>query len=80
MTQQDKDKLKPLIIKKPELKKLIADLNQYLDMEQRDHYRPETFLNDIIYFIGISIDDKKFRCANGYDMFKKLLIQALVDG
>ena len=64
-------------IKKPEMEEFIEKLRHYVRAEQRDDYRVETVIQDIVYLLGVSIDKEKFEFAQGSDKFNKILIDAI---
>ncbi len=49
----------------------------YSNQEGYQNYSLETFLNDALYGIGLAIDESKYREAQGFDQFKKELIEYL---
>lgn len=62
-------------------RQVIEDMTNYLQSypKQRcwESYSPETILNDLVYGIGISIDEKCYSYADGYRDFKRYLIEFL---
>ena len=61
------------------LRRFIAYINTYIEKEQPSQYRNQTTINDIIYFFGISVDERKYQAAQGYDLFKEHVINVLVE-
>lgn len=56
---------------------LTAYWSTYADAYERYHdFTPQTLLDDALYSIGISIS-KKYTAAQGYDLFKKDLLEYL---
>jgi hypothetical protein len=46
----------------------------YRDQAYWETYPIETYINDMLYGLGISID-RKYRFAGGYEKFKKYLLK-----
>ncbi len=40
-------------------------------------YSDQTFIHDALYGLGIAIDPKEYKCAQGYDKFKAFLLDFL---
>lgn len=51
----------------------------YRSQNNYESYCVETFMNDALYGIGIAMDDS-YKFGNGYDRFKKDLIEFLQSG
>ena len=66
--------------KKSKLKSAVKYLQKYMDTYPvqvgYEAYSKETFIDDILYGLGCSLD-KKYMFAQGYDLFKKELIKHL---
>ena len=60
-----------------EVAKLAQKLAAYVTYETPEKYSGETVLNDVLYFIGTSIDPKKFEAAQGFRRFKELLREVI---
>lgn len=60
------------------LRKLVL---KYLNHEKPfdRNFTNETYLLDLLYFLGLAIDEDKFYAAQGFDKFKKL-IKEVIDG
>lgn len=54
-------------------KKLDHFVSTYKDQPGYQKYSDKTYLNDMLYGIGLSIDEKKYFAAVGYDKFLKVL-------
>ena len=57
-----------------EVEILQEKLAKYLSEEKVETYRPETVLDDVIYFLGASIDSEEYQFAQGYRKFSEFLI------
>jgi len=51
------------------LDKLIERLKQYRHEESIDSYSDGCFVEDVMYFVGVSIDEEEYRQADGYRRF-----------
>ena len=64
------------------VKDAAAYLKDYIDKYDSqynyENYRIETFIHDIVYGLGVSLDDDH-QCAQGYDIFRKKLAAFLKD-
>ena len=60
---------------------VIAAMKHYIDTYPDQlgwkQYSKETMLADLVYGIGIAMDRDKYEFADGYDAFKKFLIDFL---
>lgn len=60
-----------------DIKKATEKLNHFVGTYSKQpnytQYSNQTFLNDMLYGIGISIDEDKYFAAQGYTEFLKLL-------
>ena len=67
-------------IESVDMRKALDSLKEYVDTydQQSDweRYRSETYVNDVLYGLGISISDE-FRYADGFDRFKQVLREHL---
>lgn len=52
----------------------------YSDQAHYDQYRDQTFLDDMLYGIGIAMEPKKWSQGQGYDAFKEMLRKRLSPG
>lgn len=59
---------------------LAEKLKTYVEQENQEQYSNEMIINDVLYFLGISIDKQKFFGADGYDKFKLAVKIALESG
>ena len=57
------------------LKYMKNFINTYENQRHYKSYTMETWLHDMLYGIGVSID-KNYSWAGGYDEFKKFLIES----
>lgn len=53
-----------------ETKKLIEKLQHYVKSENVEDYKKETFILDVLYFLGLSINEEN-RYAEGFKKFRK---------
>jgi len=62
---------------------VIAAMKHYIDTYQDQlgwkQYSKETMLADLVYGIGIAMDRDKYEFADGYNEFKKDLIEFLTN-
>lgn len=60
------------------MKKAVASLEEYIltykDQECYESYSDETFIDDILYGLGIALDPMGHRFADGYQRFKEKLL------
>ena len=66
-------------MKVEQIETFIEYLQGYLINENPEQYKKETVLKDIIYFMGLSVDKKRYQYAQGYDLFVKHLFSNLND-
>lgn len=70
-----------LTAKQRRVKGIIAKLKDYIDTypNQIDwtNYEDETIINDIVYGLGIALDKEEHKYFDGFQKFKKKLIQHL---
>ena len=63
-------------IESVDMKNAIEHLKEYVGTYENqggwEEYRPETYIDDILYGLGTSISDK-FKFADGFDRFKEIL-------
>jgi len=70
MTKQEKQKrMKKIVAKFQEYVKSYTNQSHYLN------YSDEIFIDDMLYGIAISINEKKYQFADGYKLWKKELDQ-----
>ncbi|EDM47775.1 hypothetical protein [Marinobacter algicola] len=59
-----------------DIKAAVAYLQEYMNTYSQQHsyeaYRAETLIDDVLYGLGVALD-KKYKYAQGYDEFKKVL-------
>ncbi len=59
-----------------DIKASVIRLQEYMNTYDQQHgyerYRAETLIDDVLYGLGIAIDEK-YKFASGYDDFKKVL-------
>lgn len=62
---------------KSSIRDAVEYLVEYWGTYARQHgyinYSVETLIDDALYGLGMAIDEKQFRFADGYDRFKKVL-------
>jgi len=58
------------------MKKIVANFQEYVatytNQVEYESYRDETFIDDMLYGIGIAMDEK-YKFANGFDEWKEVL-------
>lgn len=67
-------------IKNEDIRLLARKLEIYVEEENPEQYGNEMIINDVLYFLGISIDEERFQFGRGYDKFKKHIEIALESG
>lgn len=56
-----------------------AKLAKYIEKENPDQYSDDIIINDIVYFLGVSVNPYKYTAAQGYDIFKQKVLKALTN-
>lgn len=63
-----------------DIERAVASLKDYINTYDQqpgyESYRTETLIDDVLYGLGIALDDK-YKYAQGYEEFKKLLREHL---
>lgn len=59
------------------VKSLQKYINKYDKLYKYKNYQDKTFIDDILYGLGIAIDLNKYRYSQGYDKFKEFLREFL---
>lgn len=63
--------------KQKRMRAVVARFQEYVrtysDQAHYDQYRDDTFLDDMLYGIGIAMEPKKWRSGTGFDAFKEKL-------
>lgn len=54
-------------------------MNTYSNQEGYEDYSVRIYIEDILYGLGVSIDENKYQWAEGFREFKKDLMQFLVE-
>lgn len=71
----------PLSRKQKRMRAVVARFQEYArtysDQAHYDQYRDETFLDDMLYGIGIALEPKKWREGRGFDEFREMLRKRL---
>lgn len=49
----------------------------YTQQESYETYSDETFLDDMLYGLGVALNEKEHSHASGYDVFKEKLLKHL---
>ena len=66
-----------------DIKSALGYLKKYINTYDRlcdwDHYNEETWLNDILYGLGVSIDGSTFLNADGFEKFREHLFNFILD-
>lgn len=52
------------------VERMRAYMNSYVDQYGYMDYTDDTFIDDVLYGLGISIDAKKYYAASGFEQFK----------
>lgn len=60
-----------------DLEKFKNYVNTYDKQSGHEDYSVKTIIDDFLYGIGICLDDAEFSFADGYDKFKKILLEHL---
>lgn len=59
----------------------IASFKKYVDTYDKqfkyDEYSDETIINDMLYGLGICINKEEYKFSDGFDKFKRRLIEHL---
>lgn len=67
--------------KQKRMRAIVAQFQEYVrtysDQAHYDQYRDDTFLDDMLYGIGIALEPEKWRAADGYELFKAELRKRL---
>jgi hypothetical protein len=68
----------PVLTKRQKrMQKIVAAMQLYVstynDQSSYLDYSDETLINDMLYGIGLALDDKEFYSGTGFDRFKKRL-------
>ena len=56
-----------------------AKLAKHIEKENPEQYSDDTIINDIVYFLGVSVNPDKYTAAQGYDIFKQEVLKALTN-
>ena len=69
----------PVVITEKTVMAYRKKLLDYVKKEKPDgsDFGYKTYLLDMLYFMGLAIDEKRFYAANGFEEFKKLIRQEL---
>jgi hypothetical protein len=60
-----------------DLEKFKNYVNTYDKQLGHEGYSVKTIIDDFLYGIGICLDDSEFSLADGYERFKKMLLEHL---
>jgi len=73
------EQLQPVVITERHVMAYRKKLLDYVKKEQPDtsEFGYNTYLLDMLYFMGIAIDEDRFRTAQGFNEFKKLIKKEL---
>jgi len=87
MTEQDSETgkrsaVKRLVMCKPvDMEKAVKHLTNYMATYDKQHgykeYDTKTYIEDVLYGLAVSLNQKEFSCANGLQKFKQELRQYL---
>lgn len=72
--------LSGLVIQPKHLTTYRDHIEEYIKKERPEKWQPHTIIKDLIYFLGIAIDKKRFFAGNGFDKFKPLFLELLDAG
>lgn len=68
--------------KQKRMEKIVRHFQEYVASYSKQmcyhDYSDETFIHNILYGIGIAFDEKQFRMADGYDKWKKKLVESVL--
>lgn len=53
-------------------------INTYDKQYEYEHYSDQTFIYDILYSLGVALNPKEHKFADGFDTFKNRLIESLI--
>lgn len=63
--------------KRERMRNMVKSLTKYMETYDKQHgyenYTDTTFVDDVLYVLGIALQPEKYRYAGGYDEFKKFL-------
>lgn len=63
------------------MREAVAYLRRYMDTYHKQHgyedYRDETFIDDVLYGLGVALQPEKFKYADGFRQFKDVLREHL---
>lgn len=63
--------------KQKRMQDAVAKLINYMDTYPNQYgyrdFADETLINDVLYGLGIALDERKYQYANGFEEFKKYL-------
>jgi len=63
------------------MKAIVASLQKYMasytDQPMYDTYRDETFIDDVLYGLGVALDQEGHKYAGGFEVFKMKLLKHL---
>ena len=62
-------------IGKSNIEQYIDRLKEYIEKEDVDSYSEKTILRDIIYFMGVAINEGQYRYCDGAEKFIEYLIK-----
>jgi len=75
----DKNTDKGNVTKQDRMAKIVSDLQKYVttysDQPYYNTYSDKTFIEDMLYGIGIAINKEKYQNAEGYRLWKQELIK-----
>lgn len=71
--------IKPIVITEKHVMAFRKKLLNYVRKENPDSsdFGYRTYLLDMLYFMGLAIDEERFFAAKGFDEFKKFIKQEL---
>lgn len=57
-------------------KEILESFKRFVDTyKERMFLTEEGFIEDMVYGIGTSLNEKKYRCADGYKLFRERLLK-----
>ena len=64
------------------MKKIVSRFQKYVEtyslQQSYCEYSDETFIDDMLYGIGIAIDPNKYKFSTGFDLWKGVLVSRLL--
>lgn len=72
---------KNLTKKQKRMRDMVASLQHYMDTYDEqlhyEDYEDETYIDDVLYGLGISMEPEVYKYRSGFDLFKEKLLNHL---